>query len=158
MIGEYWAQARDGDRRALGLFQRHYSFRQYHTGWHPRRTFIGPGEKMVLLTPGCDALFVWQYSTIYRSDPQQGVRCSVFRNEGRVLSYLLILEACEWAWSKWPGQRLFTYVNPGKIRSVNPGYCFLKAGWERCGINKSGELVVFERTLIPMPAIPVVSP
>ena len=103
----------------------------------------------MLLTPGCDALFGWQHSTIARKDGQAGVLCSVFRNEGQVLSSLLIKEACEWAWAKWPGERLFTYVNPAKIRSTNPGYCFLLAGWERCGCNRSGELVVLEQAKRP---------
>ena len=129
MIGQYWAETRDGDRRALGIFRRHYSFKHYRSGWHPRLTFIGPGEKLVLLTPGCDALFIWQRSTERRKDNQEGCRCSVFRNEGTVLSSLLIREAAEWAWARWPGERLFTYVNPRRIRSSNPGYCFLMAGW-----------------------------
>lgn len=41
--------------------------------------------------------------------------------------------------------RLFTYVEPGKIRSTNPGYCFKKAGWRACGRNKTGKLVLLER-------------
>ena len=36
------------------------------------------------------------------------------------------------AWERWPGERLFTYVDPNKVRSFNPGYCFLRAGWDRC--------------------------
>ena len=33
---------------------------------------------------------------------------------------------------------LYTYVAPSRIRSSNPGYCFLKAGWLRSGMTKGG--------------------
>jgi hypothetical protein len=31
---------------------------------------------------------------------------------------------------------MFTYVDPGKIRSSNPGYCYLMAGWHPHGYSK----------------------
>jgi len=43
-----------------------------------------------------------------------------------------------------PDERLYTFVNPRKIRSSNPGYCFLKAGWRKCGITKWQKLVILE--------------
>jgi len=30
---------------------------------------------------------------------------------------------------EWGPDRLFTYVDPSKILSANPGYCFKRAGW-----------------------------
>jgi len=45
---------------------------------------------------------------------------------------------------KWPGERLYTYVNSHKIRSTNPGYCFLRAGWRKCGMTKGG-LIILEK-------------
>ena len=141
-----WIGVHDGDPRALALFKRHYSYRRRASG--QRRgspTFIGQGQKLVLLTSDGLALFTWQFSTIPRHSGQMGVNCTVFRNEGPLLSSDLILEAEEIAWRRWPGQRLFTYVWPVKIRSVNPGYCFLKAGWQRCGRNAAGQLVILEK-------------
>jgi hypothetical protein len=44
----------------------------------------------------------------------------------------------------WPDSRHYTYVNAGRIASRNPGFCFLKADWNRCGMTKSG-LLVLER-------------
>jgi hypothetical protein len=41
---------------------------------------------------------------------QRGVNCAVFRNESSVLSSELIREACGLAWTRWPGERLYTYV------------------------------------------------
>ncbi len=126
----HWIEVKDGDPRGRDLYRRHYSYRQYKDGRNPR-LFVGPGEKMVLLTLLCDALFVWRK---FRSmDGQDGISCAVFRNESPVLSSVLIADACELAWRRWPGQRLYTYVNDTKIRSTNPGCCFLKAGWRRCG-------------------------
>jgi hypothetical protein len=81
-----------------------------------------------------------------RLDNQTGVNCAVFRNEGAGLSSDLIREADELAWQRWPGERHFTYVWDEKVRSRNPGYCFLKAGWQRVGRNKDGRLTLLERT------------
>ncbi|MDR1160049.1 MAG: hypothetical protein LBK69_05415, partial [Syntrophomonadaceae bacterium] len=66
------------------------------------------------------------------------------RNESRILSSTLIKEAEEHAWRRWTGERLYTYVNPKKIRSSNPGYCFKIAGWTHCGFTK-GALVILEK-------------
>ena len=76
-------------------------------------------------------------------DYQEGVSCAIFRNEGYYLSSELIKKACILAWQKWPNERLYTYVNPRKVKSTNPGYCFLKAGWRRTGMSKGG-LLIFE--------------
>jgi DNA modification methylase len=102
---------------------------------------VGPGEKLVLLTPRRDALFVWR--KFIDDSGQQGVNCAVFRNEGPTLSSHLITEAMGIAWRRWPGARLYTYVDAGKIRSSHPGYCFRMAGWTRAGTSKGG-LVVLE--------------
>ena len=141
MTESAWLPVRDGDARALGLYRRHYSRRHYADGRLPR-LFVGPGEKMVLLTQGCDALFVWR--KFIDASGQSGVNCAVFRNEGQRLSSDLIRDACEWAWRRWPAARLYTYVNSQRIRSSNPGYCFLQAGWQRCGLTKGG-LLILER-------------
>jgi hypothetical protein len=44
----------------------------------------------------------------------------------------------------WPHPRHYTKVNPAAVRSANPGYCFLAAGWRRCGYTKGG-LLILER-------------
>ncbi len=97
----------------------------------------GPGEKLILITPDNDAVFGWR-KIVFRLDKQDGIECFIFRNEGPILSSYLILLAETFAREKWPGERLFTYVNGGKIRSTNPGHCFLMAGWQRCGKSKGG--------------------
>jgi hypothetical protein len=48
------------------------------------------------------------------------------------------------AWQRWPGERLYTYVNPRKVKSENPGYCFKVAGWTTCGTTKWRKLTILE--------------
>ena len=43
-------------------------------------------------------------------------------------------------------ERFFTFVNPGKVGSPNPGYCFKKAGWRHVGRTKKRGLHILEKT------------
>lgn len=142
LFGEtLWMLIHDGDPCAKAIYDRHYSKRHYKDGRDPA-LFVGPGGKIVLVTSDYSALFVWRK---FRDDSgQQGVNCAVFRNESPHLSSKLILDAERWAWHRWPGERLYTYVNGKKILSTNAGYCFLMAKWVRCGKTKGG-LVILEK-------------
>lgn len=138
-VSRYWLQTKDGDEACFQIFQRHYSYRE----GRKIRQFVGPGEKCVLITEGGDALWVWRkYKT---DDGQTGINCAVFRNESDILSSTLILDAELVAAKRWPGQRLFTYVNPKRIRSTNPGACFKRSGWTVCGKTKWKGLVILEK-------------
>lgn len=145
----HWLPVRDGDPRAAALYRRHYSCYQYadnrraNPANRSRFLIVGPGEKMVLMTCDCSALFVWR--KFIDKSGQHGVNCAVFRNEGSVLSSVLIEEAVSLAWARWPGQRLYTYVDPARVRSNNPGYCFIVAGWRRCGFTKKRRLLILEK-------------
>lgn len=137
----HWQEYKDGNAKGLELYERHYSCYHYADG-RERKLFVGPGEKMVLMTAKQDALFVWRK---FKDDSgQRGINCAVFRNEGTILSSELILEAERIAATRWPGERLYTFVAPDKVKSRNPGYCFQCAGWKRCGETKSG-LLIFEK-------------
>jgi hypothetical protein len=143
-----WVLIKDGNPEAFELFKRHYSYRPYADGRRQRsnnpnrRLFVGPGFKTVLMTPDLKALFVWR--KFIDDSGQNGVNCSVFRNEGPQRSSDLILAAEEHAEQRWPGERLYTYVNAAKVASSNPGYCFKCAGWKECGTTKSGKLILFK--------------
>lgn len=139
-VGEHWFLSRDGDPAARRLFSRHYSRR---LNWDSP-LFVGPGEKLVLITGDGRALFAWRR---YIDDGgQSGVNCAVFHNEGETLSSELILDAERIAWDRWPGERLFTFINPGMVRSTNPGACFIIAGWARLDRRtKRRELVILEK-------------
>lgn len=147
--GEYWFAIKDGDPRAFAIFKNHYSFNNYADGRRKnlnnrnRHLIVGPGEKMVLITVDCDALFVWRH--FINISGQQGINCAIFRNEGPYLSSKLILEAESLAWARWPGSRLYTYVNPRKIKSINPGCCFKKAGWRHVGQSKTHKLHILAK-------------
>jgi hypothetical protein len=41
-----------------------------------------------------------------------------------------------------PKDGFVTYVDARKVRSTNPGYCFLKSGWRRVGKSKSGKILL----------------
>src|SRR3546814_18484383 len=56
-IMEGWIEVRDGDDTARSLFDRHYSRYRYVDGRKPK-IFVGPGEKMVLLSSDARALCV----------------------------------------------------------------------------------------------------
>jgi len=144
LFGDGWLAVRDGDDTARALFQLHYSYRPYADGRRPM-LFVGPGEKLVLLRRDVSALFVWR--KFMSGDGQLGINCAVFRNQGDERSSDLIREADAIADERWPGERHYTYVNPRKIRSVNPGYCFKAAGWKTCGITKHRKLVILERAV-----------
>jgi len=119
------------DQEARLLADRHYSRQKIGS-----RQFIPPGESIVLRNPEGTWLFVWQKSR-YRKDVQTGWNCSIFRNESDRLSSEII-SVCE----GFVTGRKFTFVNPRKIKSSNPGCCFLKAGWRKEGITKGGLLIL----------------
>lgn len=144
LFGEetHWLMSHDMNPIAQRLADRHYS--RKHPG--SRKGFVGPGEKMVLLSSDGRALFVWLRSKPeFRGDHIDGVNCTIFRNESDTLSSKLILEAERYARERWPGLKLFTYVSKTKVASKRPGWCFLKAGWKQAGTNRNGKLLLFEK-------------
>ena len=154
----HWLAVRDGDARVADMYTRHYSYRPYKD--NRRRVkkslgFAGCGERIVLLTQTGDAAFVWRKyvaspAMVEKYGWQSGIGCAFFRNEGPVRSSDLIREAMDIAWRRWPGQRLFTFVEDSKVatgqqkgRNKN-GWCYRKAGWKECGRNADGRLTILE--------------
>lgn len=137
-----WWLTRDGDVDCLKLYERHYSCYRYRDG-RKRTLFAGPGEKLVLRTFAGDAFFVWR--RFIDDSGQQGVNCAAFRNESTHQSSELIRQADAIADFAWPGCRHYTYVDPKKIRSANPGYCFLVAGWRRCKHRTRNGKMILEK-------------
>jgi len=147
-----WTVTKDGNPAATALFNRHYSAKAGRTS----RRIVGPGHRIVLLTPEQDALFIWRISR-HRADQQWGAECTVFRNESRHLSSDLILWAETIACLHWPPLvRFFTYVNPTKIKSTNPGYAFQCAGWRRTDhISQKQRLLLLEKIIKASDEIPL---
>lgn len=152
-LGMYWLPIADGDPRASAIFSRHYSRfvygdnRRKNTMNRNRHLIMGPGEYMLLL--GCDGRAIFGWRKFIDKSGNTGVNCAVFRNEGALNGQLpssqLILWAEELAWQRWPNERLYTFVNPRQVASVNPGYCFKMAGWSTCGRTQTRRLLVLEK-------------
>jgi hypothetical protein len=139
-----WHLTYRADPRAARIADRHYS----------RQTigavqFAPPGRCMVLITEDASALWVtsWPYPEYVRRDFADAWFCSLFRNESPYLSSELILEAVavtQWRYGRPPKSGMITIVNPAKVQSVNPGYCFKRAGFKRVGFTKEEGLPVLQ--------------
>ena len=120
------------------LADRHYSRRTPGA-----RQFCYSGRKLVLRNAEGTVLFVWMFpDASLRMDKQTGYNCAIFRNESQRLSSEIILEAEISAEQKWGPNRAYTFIDPRKIRSTNPGYCFKKAGWVDAGRTLSGKVIL----------------
>ncbi len=144
MTEPLWYLTKDGDASCLALYERHYSCYHYRDG-RSRSQFVGPGQVIVLRTGDADAMFVWR--KFIDDSGQQGVNCAIFRNESKHTSSLLIRQADAVADHCWPCERHYTYVDPKAVRSTNPGFCFMAAGWRKCGMTKGG-LLILERVAL----------
>ena len=139
MFGDGWIEVKDGNDTVRAIFDRHYSRYVYKDGRKPK-IFVGPGEKMVLMTPDAGAICVWR--KFISRDGQLGVNCAVFRREVGEIASGLLRKAMAAAWQRWPGERLYTYVDPYAVeptfRASRPtwGHCFYQAGWRFCGLTK----------------------
>lgn len=149
LFGDIWIPIKDGNPTGMSLFLRHYTARQHRKVFQ----FVGPGDKELYLTPDARALFVWR--KFISDSGEGGVNCAVFRNENSSAgkSSDLINAACLLAWSRWPKERLYTYVDPSKVKHKrDPGRCFRKAGFRYVYVKvgkqqwrkktKSGKLIM----------------
>lgn len=134
------------------LADRHYSRQKPGT---PR--FVAPGYTVVLETRSHDAVWASRWPLYTQHDWPGAWECPIFRNENPSnLSSTMIREAIaitRYFWGTPPDQGMITFVDKGKVRPKrNPGYCFLKAGFESVGETKSGLLVLqLLRDKIPPP-------
>jgi hypothetical protein len=135
---EHWSEVLDGHPSLWLLYTRHYSYRK-----RPRvknMLTLGPGQKLCLLflteEAGCC------FRKFISDNGQVGVNLAWFRNESDVLSSDLLKEAVSVAQERWPGERLYTYVDPEAVQSRNPGYCFKVAGWRKCGCTAAGLIIL----------------
>jgi hypothetical protein len=149
LIGEGWIEVRDGDASALVLYRRHYSYQPRADGRKKKGLLIGPGYKLLLVSADGLALCAWRKEA-HRRDGQIGVECCVFRREGGALASAQLTAARLIAQARWPGERLFTFVDPRKVqptwRAGRPtwGHCFYQDGWTFAGVSQGG-LHILER-------------
>ena len=130
------------------LADRHYSRRTVGA-----RQFLYNGRKIVIRDALGLVLFGWMFpDEDKRMDGQAGYNCAIFRNESPRRSSEIILECEAIAIERWGLNRMYTYVNPAKIASSNPGYCFKQAGWGNVRnpdgsirVSKSGQHLLEKR-------------
>jgi hypothetical protein len=142
LIGEGWIEVLDGNDTARAIFDRHYS-RETHRDRSKAKLIVGPGEKMLLLSAEADALCAWRKEK-HRLDKRNGINCAIYRREGGDLASVQLRAAMQMAWQRWPGEKLFTFVDSRQVAPTmvrgHPvwGFCFYKAGWHFTGLTKRG--------------------
>lgn len=121
---------------------RHYSRRTPGA-----RQFLYSGRKLVLRNTEGTVLFAWIWpDDDKRMDGQTGYNCAIFRNESERRAHAIILEAEEAAFAKWGPNRMYSYIDARKTRTIIAlrnyrkwgirrgerivGFAWRKAGWK----------------------------
>ena len=134
----HWHLSHRADPKARAIADRHYN-RQ-----NPGATqFVPPGRCLVLHR--ADALWItsWPFAKYVQHQWAGAMVCTAFRNENpSIRSSQLILEALQATRAHWPDLPelgMITFVDRDKVKpKPHPGYCFLKAGFERVGKTQGG--------------------
>lgn len=163
-----WVLSSSSDRRALDVVDgtgQHLGAGPHYSRRTPgSKTFTGVGQEIVLVTDCGRAVWacVRQKTPAKRgsgaSRGREGStdnavryvwRNMLFRNLGAGLSSELIRSALSETRQLWverygslPEERLRTEIGVHSIRSTNPGYCYIMAGWEK-GVTKNGKLILW---------------
>ena len=138
-----WHLSHRADPRACLIADRHYNRQKIGT---PQ--FVPPGRCLVLLSAEADALWVtsWPFAEYVKHAWAGAWMNSCFRNEGPILSSLLIREAIAATKSFYglpPALGMVTFIDRSKIRRKrDPGRCYRKAGFSVCGETKGGLLAM----------------
>lgn len=170
-----WRLSSSSDPEALAVVDGLGRFAEHGPHYSRRtpgaETFTGCGQEIVLITECGRA--VW--AVVYQRTPSaRGTGASrgrggeadkrsrhlwrnmLFRNLGAGLSSDLIRTAVVRTYEEWiarygmlPVERLRTEIDTARVRSTNPGYCYLMAGWE------PGPLVRGKRYLYAPPRLTV---
>lgn len=150
-----WHRVKASDALARAMRDRHYSTEK------PGGKTVGPpGRRLVLISDDESALWIthWPDPRLVL-DKIDALRCTVFRREGRRRERASVLiqaamEASERYFGAAPSGWL-TYVEPAKVRSQDPGYCFKMAGYELDATFRSGKLIRLRRPALGIPKDPL---
>lgn len=143
-----WLLSSSSDPRALALVDGTGAFAAHGPHYSRRtpgaKTFTGVGQEIVLVSSCGRAVWACVYQ---RTPSPRGTvgykgrwiwRNMVFRNLGAGLSSELITSATERTYVEWfarygtlPAERLRTEIGIRQVKSKNPGFCYLMAGWTR---------------------------
>ena len=153
---EYWDISWRTDPEARVLADRHYSRQKPGSPG-----FVPPGRCLVLKAKDKKAYWVTSYpfAEYVKHQWAGAFTCSAFRNEGDVLSSLLVKDAVaitRWKWPEIPDFGMITFVHPRKVRKKRDmGRCFRKAGFVHVGETKGGLIALqllpesFPEAIIP---------
>lgn len=152
-----WRLSSRVDPHARPLADRHYSRQTIGA-----RGFVPPGRCVVLLSANEDAVWVtsWPFAEYVHHAWPGAWMCSMFRNEGPILSSDLIRQAIAATRSIFgdpPELGMITFVDASKTRHKrDPGRCFRKAGFKHIGYTKKG-LITLQLTgeEMPLPEAPM---
>lgn len=136
-----WRLSWKADPRGRPLADRHYNRRKPGA-----LQFAPPARTCVLLTEAADALWITIHQNYTRHAWPGAWVCSLFRNEGPILSSRLIVSAVAATRAKFgapPPHGIVTMVDPEKTRRKrDPGRCFRKAGFREVGTTERGLIVL----------------
>lgn len=150
-----WRKTWRADPQAREIADRHYNRQTVGA-----KQFVPPGRCVVLISECGRALWVtsWPFAQYVKHAWAGAWINSLFRNEGAGLSSELIIQAIAVTRFEWepPTLGMITFVDRTKVRSTNPGYCYLKAGFEHVGETRGGLMAYQLRPdLMPIPQAPV---
>lgn len=167
-----WLLSSSSDRRALDVVDGSGPFVGHGPHYSRRtpgsKTFTGVGREIVLITECGRAVWACVYQMtpsavntgasrgrigITDRRPRYLWRNMIFRNLGAGLSSDLIREATAMTlfrmgktiWKITKKERLRTEIDVTRVRSTNPGFCYMMAGWKR-GILKHRKLFLWAPT------------
>lgn len=138
-----WIRSHRADPAVVPLADRHYNRQKIGS---PQ--FAPPGRCLVLKTPSVDAFWItsWPFARYVKHAWAGAWVCSAFRNEGPLLSSDLIRSAVSATLAEYgepPDLGMITFVDERKVRKkLNPGQCYLKAGFTVTGRTKGGLLAL----------------
>lgn len=133
-----WALSWRADPVARAIADRHYNRQKIGAA-----QFVPPGRCLVLTTPG-PSLWVtsWPFAEYVKHRWAGAWVNSAFRREGgaELASDLIraAVAATRWKWPDVPPLGMVSFVDPSKVRSTNPGYCYVQAGFEFDGYTEGG--------------------
>ncbi len=146
--GKYgpWVLTHRFDKDVAQLLDRHYS-----------RVKVGspqvgrPGHNLILRNLDCTACWIsWRG---IRDDGLEDVwECTAYRSESsemlssEMINWAVYATICEWG-HRFPAKGMITYVDAKSVKSVNPGYCYKKAGFRQIGVSKKRKLLLFYHAL-----------
>ncbi len=147
-----WNISHRADPMALPIADRHYNRQKPGS---PQ--FVPPGRCLVLLRK--DALWVTSWPMYARHRWEGAWVNTCFRNEGDILSSLLIRDgvaATIWKYPITPKLGMITFINTEKVRKKRDwGRCYRKAGFVPDGETKGGLIALrLHPSDMPKPKVP----